>query len=415
MRPRGALPGLLPGLLLVALSLPVLGGWAPTYAAGEAPCDPAILADTERTADVAVRIGRPAARMHVPEAQRYSTGAGVTVAVLDSGVGEGLGIDARVESVPGFEGPLLSGHGTLVAGLIAGPDGVAPDASVLSMRVLDKNEPNPDMGERGVSSTAMAVGLQRLADLHGQVGFDIVNVSLTVPGDDPALRAAIKRIQRLGVLVVAASGNADADTDQPNPGTASNDAEVYPADYPGVVAVSAVASVPGVDLRDYVRPNAETTVAAPTDGAISVNLNGQRCQVVGEIATSYAAAQVSGVLALLRARFPRETPRQLVARLTETAEGSGAAADPWSGAGVVQAADALTHELAPARDGELARSSVEPGADAQAPVAPERPDLHGTSRTVLLWAAVLGGALAVLAFVLRPLLKPRRARAAQRR
>ena len=73
------------------------------------------------------------------QAQRLTRGEGQTVAVLDSGVGAGLGIDVRQEAAAGFGGQLLSGHGTIVAGLIAGPDGVAPAASVLSMRVLDKD------------------------------------------------------------------------------------------------------------------------------------------------------------------------------------------------------------------------------------------------------------------------------------
>ncbi|WP_104108229.1 S8 family serine peptidase [Nocardioides sp. 616] len=372
---------------------------------GENPCDPQIVMATPRSIDTVAEQSAPAVRMHVAQAHRITRGAGVTVAVVDSGVGAGLGMDVVQESVPGFGGPLLSGHGSIVAGLIAGEHGVAPDARILSMRVLDKNDPDVEEGERPVTSTSLAAGLNRLADLHGRIPFRVVNISLTMPLPDPVLKAAIKRLQKRDVVVVAAAGNAPAEESSAYPGTLDSDAEVYPADYPGVLGVSAVGPGGDTDLRPYVRPNKQTDVAAPTLGALSINLNGQKCQVSEEIATSYAAAQVSGVVALLRARFPRETAKQVVARLVRTAEGSDLRPNPWTGAGVVQAADALTHQLAPRRNGRLSRSEAEPRSDATAPPAPVREDVHGPSRHMLLWFALVLGAVVALAFVTRPLLR----------
>jgi membrane-anchored mycosin MYCP len=398
MRHRTAAP-----LAALLGSLALVPAAAPSYAAGEQPCDKGIIAESEVTADTEARTSPPLVRMHVPQAHEITTGENVTVAVVDSGVGTGLGIDVVPQSLPGLQPTLLSGHGTIVAGLIAGPDGVAPGASILSMRVLDKDDPDPQRGERGVSSALVKEGVDRLVDQYPTTPFGVVNISLAVRDDDPELRAAIRRLTRLDVVVVAASGNVSTDEDAPE--EATSDADVFPADYPGVVAVNAIGPSTTTDVRKFVLPNADTDVAAPTMQAISVNLNGQRCQIGDEIATSYAAAEVSGVVALLRSRFPRESAEQIVARLERTAEGSEVSTNPWTGAGVVQAADALTRQLEPTRRGEIPRTSAETGVDAQAPPAPARVDAYGPSRTMLMWFGLGAGALLALALMLRPLLR----------
>ena len=214
-------------------------------------------------------------------------------------------------------------------------------------------------------------------------------------------------------MIVAASGNLP--TDEGEAGSEpTSDADVYPADYDDVLAVNAIGPSTTTDVRGFVYPNADTDVAAPSAGAISVNLNGQRCQIGDEVATSYAAAEVSGVVALLRSRFPKESPEQIVARLKRTAEGSEDSTNPWTGAGVVQAADALVRQLEPTKDGETPRTTAETGVDAQAPPAPERIDAFGPSRTMLMWFALGAGALLALALMTRPLFRgpPSRAAAA---
>ncbi|WP_162599713.1 S8 family serine peptidase [Nocardioides solisilvae] len=380
----------------------------PAAAAGEDACSRDILPDTERTRDVGDGVRNlPLERMNVPLAHRVTKGAGSTVAVVDSGVGFLPGKQVRQEQI-GFAGPFASGHGTIVAGLIAGPDGVAPDARLISVRVLDKDSPDLQQGQRGLRSENLAAALERLAQVHASDPIDVVNVSLALPANDTRVEAAVKRLLDLDVVVVAAAGNVDPEAPQGPRGRVGGDAVVFPADYPGVVAVSAVGPSPAVDVRDYVVPNAETTVAAPGGGGLSYNLNGQRCQVpTTEVATSWAAASVSGVVALLRARFPDENRKQVVARLTRTAEGSELAPNPWTGAGVVQAADALTHELSPKGNGTLRRTETVERTGAQAPPPPDRPDVFGPSRTMLLWFGLLAGALVALAFVARPLLRRR--------
>ncbi len=70
---------------------------------------------------------------------------------------------------------------------------------------------------------------------------------------------------------------------------------------------------------------------------------------------------------------------------------------------MVQAHDALTRTLTLGRNGKVDRTVQVVGEDAMAPPAPERIDLFGSSRTLLLWAGLLAGALMALAFILRPL------------
>ena len=392
-------------LVLGTVAVPI-GVAAPAAAADEAPCDAGVLADSERLADATTDLDVAQQRMHVPEAHELATGRGVRVAVLDSGVQPGLGIrQSGALAVPGLSPTLLSGHGTIVAGLISGPDGVAPGAEVLDARVMDTEFPDLGQGQKGVTSAGMAAGIRALLAAYPRQPFGVVNISLAVRQDDPDLRAAVKALVARDVVVVAAAGNRSADDAglEGFDGTPNSDAEVYPADYPGVLAVSAVA--PGNDdPRSYVLPNRDTDVAAPTAGGISVNATGQRC-LVGEVATSWAAAEVSGVAALLRSQYPRESARQVVARLVATAEGSSAAPSPWTGAGVVQAHDALTRELSPGRSGRIEATVAETRADAQAPPAPEQVDLFGSSRALLLWFGLLAGALVALAFLLRPVLR----------
>ncbi|RYC05409.1 S8 family serine peptidase [Nocardioides zhouii] len=395
---------------------------APASADHEAPCSITEVPGSERLADTHEKDNPAYDRMHVERAQELATGKGVKVAVIDSGIvgGQGAVIPYGGVAIPGVNpNTRLSGHGTIVANLIAGPHGVARDAQVFDVKVFDVEGADTTQGERPLTSAGMVAGIEEVIAADKREGFDVVNLSLAVPESDPRLEAAVARLVALDLVVVASSGNVeegDASSEDGFKGTPGNDAEVYPADYPGVVAVSATPA-DGSDPSQYVKPNLDTDVAAPTAGAISVNATGQVC-VVPQVATSWAAAEVSGILALLRERFPRETPRQLVARLQATTEGGGvppasddegddaaAMADPWTGAGVVQAHDALTRELEPGRQGKVETTLREVRADAQAPPAPERVDLLGTPRAILLWSGLVAGSLLALAFMLRPLLR----------
>ena len=86
-----------------------------------------------------------------------------------------------------------------------------------------------------------------------------------------------------------------------------------------------------------------------------------------------------------------------------TTEGSEAARNPWTGAGIVQAHDALTRSLDPGRSGKIERSTAQDRRDSMPPPPPTRLDLFGSSRALLLWFGLAGGALMALAFMLRSL------------
>lgn len=400
---------------VVAASVVPVWAVAPAYADHEAPCSAGEVPGSEPLADTHTKDNPAFDRMHVEQAQALARGAGANVAVIDSGVMPVKGLDRPTAvAVGGAAGDsLLSGHGTIVAGLIAGPHGVAPDAQIHDYKVFDSETADPSQGQKALTSAGIVAGVEQVIRDYPREKFDVVTISLAVPQDDPKLRAAVARLVRLPLVIVAAAGNVeegDGSDEEDFKGTPGNDADVYPADYPGVLAVSAIPP-DGADPRVYVVPNMDTDVAAPTVGAISANATGQVC-VVGEVATSWAAAEVSGILALLTEHFPGETPKQLVARLQATTEGAGApegpdgvVENPWTGAGVVQAHDALTRELEPGRQGRVERTVAETRADAQAPPAPERVDLFSTPRAILLWSGLVAGSLLALAFMLRPLLR----------
>ncbi len=374
-------------------------------AAEPVPCAETTVPDTEVLADSPSRANVPLERMHVPQAHEITKGRGVSVVVIDSGIQPGLGINqGPVLRLPDVSVPLLSGHGTIVGGLIAGPEGVAPAAQVIDVRVFDSADADVAEGEKLVTSERMAEGIQQAIALYSTNPFDVVNISLSVGTDDPELREAIKDLQRRDVVVVASSGNAGAaDETEIFKGTPRNDAPVYPGDYKGVVAVSAAAPTDGSPIG-FVVPNLDTDVAAPTVGGISINANGVRCDIE-DLATSWAAAEVSGVVALLRSAYPKETAKQTIARLMATTEGSEDARNPWTGAGVVQAHDALTRSLDPGPSGRIERSVLQNRNDAVAPPPPTRLDLFGSSRALLLWFGLGGGALMALAFMLRSLIR----------
>lgn len=397
--------------LVAALApMPLPAAASPATAADDMPCDETAVPGSDRLADATTRVDDVKVRMHVEEAHAISRGRGVRVAVLDGGVdGSGLPVVDRL-AVGGLAPERLTGHGTIVAGIIAGRDGVAPDAQLIDVRVMDTLTPDYSQGEKGLTSSGIVEGIERLLAATAADPPEVVNISLAVrDNDDPQMRAAIAEMVERDVVVVASAGNAVQPQDEagaPFAGTPDSDARIYPADYPGVVAVSAVPPHKE-DPRPYVLPNRDTDVAAPVVGAISQNATGQRC-VVGEVATSWATAEVSGVVALLRSHYPTDTAAQIVARLLHTAEGGVSdprARSPWTGYGVVQAHDALVRHLSVNRSGKLKDSETRVRPDAQAARPPERVDPFGATRALLLWSGLLAGSLMALAFLLRPLLR----------
>ena len=426
-------------LVAVALAAPALC-WvtvaAPAYAA-EADCQEINVSDPDQYSTEQPSL--PLSEMEVDAAwaqlgkQHKFPGAGVVVAVIDSGVSSAAPIDVAAHVDAGNLKPEpVDYHGTAVAGLIAGKPragdpvaqavGIAPYATILDVQVYDNAlaaapAPGEVAEESPITVANVALGLDKVIEAVPQLGIRIVNMSMAVP-DDPGIESRIAQLWELGVVVVAPTGNRPGD-DAPVPGLPASYAEgyqpgedaapyIHPADYPDVLAVNASMGglEPGTEATSYVMENSMTKVAAPTAGAVSYSLRGESC-LLRDPATSYAAAEVSGVLALLQSAYD-EPINASVSRLLATANGREDIPNALVGAGEVQALDALTRPLVLDADGDnTGQGSVmqEP----QVLAVPEEPDdVLASTRKNAVWWGLLGGGTLLLALVLRPVLARRR-------
>lgn len=335
-----------------------------------------------------------------------STGQGVTVAVIDSGV------DAKHEQLAGQViggtdflgapgGPSTAdcnGHGTEVAGIIAAKPvggkplhGVAPGATLLSIR---QNERKGDEARGGTATLAAAI---REAVARGA---KVINISATTDQDDPVVRAAVDVALASDVVIVAAAGNDESGS---RPDLAAK-AVFWPAFYDGVLAVAATDQA---DKRaDLSHSASYVDVAAPGREVLTTGANGPRLytQVSG---TSFAAPFVSGTAALIRAYHRNLSARQVVARILATADvppqGRGTAD---LGAGIVNPYAALTAVI-PA-EGSAAKKSPSP-APVAIPAMPVPVDHSARNRALAISAVTAGTALLlVIATVVVPRGRARR-------
>lgn len=413
--PLAAVVGLLPGWPAVAAERTDCSSYAPDDPPG-----------TTGARSLPLRL------LGVEEAHRLfaradrEPGGGVRVAVLDSGV---TTVPGLVDSVSGpnlaRKRELVSYHGSAVAGLIAGnarpdgqPVGIAPGAEVVDVRVYDRAAPT-DSSEVGVTTDAVVEGLDWVAGNARRLGIGVVNLSVSVEPSG-ALAAAVRRVRAQDVVVVAATGNRPVDDVDPllaeygdyRPG---EDAvrDVYPAGYRRqVLGVNATAGgylvdgAPG-EVRDWVLQSSATDVAAPTYRAVTLSVNGSTC-VLNQVATSWAAAEVSGVVALLRSWFPGENADQIVARLEATADGTVDGRTVLTGAGMVQPVEAMTRPLTPDTAGRIEQAAAEESRIPRATAPDPRTDPLELVRDRMVWWGLLGGAGLVLALLLRPGLARRR-------
>ncbi|MDP9792681.1 hypothetical protein J2S43_001193 [Catenuloplanes nepalensis] len=326
-----------------------------------------------------------AGTLAAPAVWPLTRGAGVTVAVLDTGV------SADAPALAGAVRPgtdVVSGgtadddcrgRGTALAGIVAarpqrgsGVTGMAPDAAVLPIRIV-----TPD---GTLTPAALASGV-RAATAAG-AGVILIGTGVTAP--EPGLRAAVADAVAHDVLVVAAA-NAVTATAGPEPPV------WYPAAFDGVLAVNAVGTdgVPGA-----VAETAGTDLAAPGAGAVSIGPHGTGHYTVS--GTGVAAAFVAGAAVLVRAYHPGLSEAEVRARLAATARPG----TPAMGAGLLDAYAAVAG-IAPGEDGR-------PRTGAAAPiVVPRAPgqDAH-TGRAL----AVAAGALAAAGIAITAELTRRRSR-----
>ncbi|MGC5320345.1 type VII secretion-associated serine protease mycosin [Micromonospora arida] len=377
---RRALRGVLSGTLAVLLGAGLV---APSPASAAPPlCGPT-------GTDSLTQMPWALRRLEPSSAWPLSRGAGVTVAVIDSGVSaahpllKGQVLEGRdFNGLPARQGQCdEAGHGTLIAGIIAGREGtavpfsgIAPAARILPIRVL------PQLG--AVNNPQLPAQIAAAIDWAVAQGADVINLSLTtIPR--PELTEAVERALAKGVVLVAAAGNRSEDS-QNLPG--------YPAAYPGVIAVGGVdeqgghvgTSISG-DYVDIAAPGMNIVGPAPGN-------NGYR--TVPEGGTSYAAAYVSGVAALVRAAYPSLDPQQVADRLERTADNPPEGQNADIGHGTVNPYRAVS---------SLLGTRANPPAGAL-PAPAVRDDPLSWQRPTAIWAAVIGALLAGLLLVARPIM-----------
>lgn len=333
------------------------------------------LAALATTAAVALTTALPALASE-PEWNLARIGApvsapGVLVAVVDTGVDASHpALTGRVEraiDLVGGTGGDQNGHGTHVSGTIAGADagcgniGVAPDARILPVRVLDAD------GEG--TADLVAEGIERAAD----AGAAVINLSL---GADvvlhnlggSSLEEAIEYAWAKGSIPVLAAGNG---------GLVGG---IFGSGYGGIPAVVVTAT----DHRDSVAPyatsigSAEWGIAAPGGDAsgekgrdVLSAFPGRRCAL--NAGTSMAAPHVSGALAALLARG--HDPRSAVERLLSTASDLGSpGVDATYGHGLLDVRAAVGGPLTPPVVEPPTPDPGPSGAALPGPAGPRRPN-----------------------------------------
>ncbi|KIR64714.1 type VII secretion-associated serine protease mycosin [Micromonospora haikouensis] len=339
---------------------------------------------------------RPVAATPWPQ-QRYApqrlaalaSGAGVTVGVIDSGVDRRHPqLAGRVTAGADFLDPGgdgsgdCAGHGTGVASIIAAEpragvafQGLAPGARILPVRVSEQQVVEGRESGRTVSAADFARAIRWAVD-HGA---DVVNLSVVLYTDNPAVRAAVGYAVARDVVVVAAAGNLH-DSGDPRP---------YPAAYDGVLGVGAI----GADGRradfsqtgpyvDLVAPGGEVLMAAPGQGH-------RRAE-----GTSYAAPFVAATAALVRQYRPELTAEQVTRQILATVDPApGNDTGGGYGAGVLNPYRAVTETWA-GPQGPARRAVALPAGEVDPALGARQARRAAARDRAVVVAAVAGAAVA---------------------
>jgi len=315
-------------------------------AAGAAAVPAPARADTVRDAQIWVLDA-----VSAPSAWPVTRGQGATVAVIDSGVNPAVSdLAGSVTTGPDLTGvhtppgnPNWGVHGTWMASLIAGHGhagggsgimGVAPASKILSIRVVtDRHDPGYSAYEHesdGRVQDALAQAIT-YAIRHRA---DVISMSLGYGEPSTVVRSALQDALDHGIVVVASSGNSG---NSANVGHAGQAPYSFPADYPGVLGVAAVSR--SGSPAGFSSDNLSVQVAAPGVNVPAQGRDGQYWLVSG---TSPACALTAGVAALIKARYPRLAPAQVVQAITSSTQNRPAGGyDNKIGFGTVNAAAAL--------------------------------------------------------------------------
>jgi type VII secretion-associated serine protease mycosin len=285
--------------------------------------------------------------LHLAQAHQITKGSGIVVAVPDTGVSPHVDLANNLangkDTRPGGDGIGQSdknGHGTQMAGLIAGHGhgtndgvmGIAPAAKILPIKSLDAEGRGQGV-EEGIKWAAEA-------------GADVINVSSATGASRP-LTDAISTAVRADSVVIAGTGNKST---SPRFG--------YPAAIPGVLAVGAIGR--NGEHADFSITGPKVEICAPGVDIVSTDLNNKYSKSQG---TSSATAIVSGAAALVRAKFPDLSAPEVIHRLTATADDNGPPGrDDQCGYGVLNIVKALTADVPPLNSSGPSGSAAPPTA-----------------------------------------------------
>ncbi len=383
------------------------------------------------------------AMLNLPAAWQFSRGEGQLVAVIDTGVRPGPrlpNVDPGGDFVETTDGLTdCDGHGTLVAGIVAGQpgddgfSGVAPAARVVSIRMMSaKFSPRTPGGDPLLAQASLDVATLGRAIVHAaDLGARVINVSAIscLPADRTIDQAALGAAIRYAAVdkdavIVAAAGNNGA-TGSPTGGTSCESNPLTdlsrpddPRNWAGVTSVSipswwqpyvlsAASLTPDGQPSKFTMAGPWVGVAAPGENIVSVSnrdggglangLPDDHQQMVALSGTSYAAAYVSGVAALVRSKYPQLTATEVVRRITATAHNGARAPSNVVGAGSVDPLAALTWQLPAGNRPDAAQATpvALPPAPAPKDTTPRTVAFAGTA--ALAWVVAAVAAIAAIA------------------
>ncbi|GLY95183.1 type VII secretion-associated serine protease [Actinoplanes sp. NBRC 103695] len=310
-----------------------------------APCD-----QTPATGQVNRKLPYEDQLYDLPRLAPVATGAGVRVAVIDSGVdSRHPQLDGRVEDgrdlLHGDSDARQDcvGHGTAVASIIAARQadgipfhGLAPDATIVPVRITEKETiDGKEVGQDG-SPAEFAEAITWAASKTGG-NAQVINLSVVMTQDNAQVRRAVQQAVADGVVIVAAAGN-QGNTSDANP-------TPYPAAYSGVIGVGAVG--PTGTRADFSQHGPYVDIVATGD-AVTVATPGSGHTT--QKGTSFATPFVAATAALILQRQPRLTPAQVQRRIIATADPApgGNHSDEY-GFGLLNPYRAVTETLGPER------------------------------------------------------------------
>ncbi|MBY8862762.1 type VII secretion-associated serine protease mycosin [Nocardia sp. CA2R105] len=368
----------------------------------------------------------PEQALNLRSARALSRGSGVTVAVVDTGVSP----SPRLRNLTGGGDYVVAGgnglsdcdaHGTLIAGIIGGAadsgdgfTGVAPDARLISIRYHSGafQTDMPGTSDQNVRDALDIRTLARAITHAANLGAGVISVSLPIclaadaRVDQSVLSAAVAYAVHIrGSLIVAGAGNTGSSGCEQNPAIdpgrpvdSRNWRDVKTISAPGWFAPDVLTvgftTANGVPMDDSLT-GPWVSVAAPGTGIESlgpgggglINGVGEPGKLVPVGGASFAAAYVSGVAALLRSRFPNETPGEIASRLTASAHAPARGIDNSVGAGVIDPLAALSYRTPPKPPTGLFRWSA---LTMPAPARPRDYRPAVTASIVVLVAVLLG-------------------------